>query len=322
MRRPIVGLTQPIHPDGMALLERHVEVRIARDISADSLRALAAACDGLITRTLLPPDILEGGRLKVVVRHGIGVDFIPVERATELGVPVANVPGATTEAMAEHVVAAILALARKLTEQDRRVRAGEWAFRLGLGGFELRGREVAIVGLGRSGLRTAEILAHGFGAKVLAVMRRPDEAPPFVEPLPLEEAAARADVLSLHAPATPETRHMVNEALLRRMKPTALLVNTARGDLVDEAALRRALTEGWIAGAALDVLQQEPPPADHPLLALPNVLLTAHTAGLTVESERTLGVAAATEALRVLVEGRAPENLVNPGYAQRRSGGS
>src|SRR5690606_14217689 len=143
------------------------------------------------------------------------------------------------------------------------------AFRLGLGGFELRGREVAIVGLGRSGLRTAEILAHGFGAKVLAVMRRPDEAPPFVEPLPLGEAAARADVLSLHAPATPETRHMVNEALLRRMTPTALLVNTARGDLVDEAALRRALTEGWIAGAALDVLQQEPPPADHPLLALP-----------------------------------------------------
>lgn len=314
MSRPVVGLTQPIHPEGLALLEAKAEVRLAADIGPDALRALAAECDGLITRTLLPPDILEGGRLKVVVRHGIGVDFIPVARATELGIPVANVPGATTEAMAELVVGMILALARKIAEQDRRVRAGEWSFRLGLGGFELRGREVAIVGLGRSGLRTAEILAHGVGARVLAVTRRPAEAPPFVVVLPLEEAAARADVLSLHAPAAPETRHMVNEALLRRMKPTALLVNSTRGDLVDEAALVRALKEGWIAGAALDVLQQEPPPKDHPLLALPNALFTAHTAGLTLESERELSRTAAAEALRVLVEGRPPENLVNPAY--------
>ena len=314
MSRPVVGLTQPIHADGMALLEQKAEVRLAKDIAPETLRTLAAQCDGLITRTLLPPDILEGGRLKVVVRHGIGVDFIPVARATELGIPVANVPGATTEAMAELVVGMILALARKLTEQDRRIRAGEWGFRLGLAGFELRGREVAIVGLGRSGLRVAEILAHGFGARVLAVTRRPAEAPPFVVVLPLQEAAARADVLSLHAPSVPETRHLVDEALLRRMKPGALLVNTTRGELVDEAALARALREGWIAGAALDVFQQEPPPKDHPLFALPNVLLTAHTAGLTQESERALSVASVGEALRVLVEGREPENLVNPGF--------
>jgi D-3-phosphoglycerate dehydrogenase / 2-oxoglutarate reductase len=254
----------------------------------------------------------------VVVRHGIGVDFIPVARATELGVPVANVPGATAEAMAEMVVGMILALARKLVEQDRRVRAGEWGFRLGLGGFELRGREIAIVGLGRSGTRTAEILAHGFGARVLAVTRRPAEAPPFVVALPLQEAAERCDVLSLHAPAAPETRHLVNEALLRRMRPTALLVNTTRGDLVDEAALARALKEGWIAGAALDVLQQEPPRGDHPLFALPNVLLAAHTAGLTVESERELSLAAVREALGVLVDGQPPLNLVNPAYRDRR----
>jgi D-3-phosphoglycerate dehydrogenase len=314
MTRPIVGLTQPIHPDGLALLENQAEVRLAADINADTLRALAAQCDGLIARTLLPPDILEGGRLKIVVRHGVGVDFIPVARATELGVPVANVPGATTEAMAELVVGLILALARKIAEQDRRVRAGEWAFRLGLGGFELRGRDVAIVGLGRSGLRTAEILTHGFGARVLAVTRRPAEAPPFVVALPLEEAAARADVLSLHAPAVPETRHMVDAALLRRMKPTALLVNATRGDLLDEDALVRALRQGWIAGAALDVLQQEPPPKDHPLFGLPNVLLTAHSAGLTLESERELSLASAREALRVLIDGEPPRNLVNPGY--------
>jgi D-3-phosphoglycerate dehydrogenase / 2-oxoglutarate reductase len=318
MKRPVVGLTQPIHPDGMALLQAKAEARVAHDIEPDTLRALAAECDGLITRTLLPPDILEGGRLKVVVRHGIGVDFIPVARATELGVPVANVPGATTEAMAEMVVGMTLALARKLVEQDRRVRAGEWGFRLGLGGFELRGREIAIVGLGRSGTRTAEILAHGFGARVLAVTRRPAEAPPFVVALPLQEAAERCDVLSLHAPAAPETRHLVNEALLRRMRPTALLVNTTRGDLVDEAALARALKEGWIAGAALDVLQQEPPRGDHPLFALPNVLLAAHTAGLTVESERELSLAAVREALRVLVDGQPPLNLVNPAYRDRR----
>jgi D-3-phosphoglycerate dehydrogenase len=296
----------------MALLEGKVEVRLAADTRPHTLRALAAGCDGLITRTLLPPDILEGGRLKVVVRHGIGIDFIPVARATELGIPVANVPGATTEAMAELVVGMILALARKLAEQDRRVRAGEWAFRLGLGGFELRGREVAVVGLGRSGLRTAEILAHGFGARVLAVTRRPAEAPAFVVALPLEEASARADVLSLHAPSVPETRHLVNAALLRRMKSTALLVNTTRGDLVDEQALVQALEEGWIAGAALDVFQQEPPPKDHPLFALPNALFTAHTAGLTAESERELSLTAAAETLRVLLEGRPPVNLVNP----------
>jgi len=319
MSRPVVGLTQPIHPDGMALLQAKAEVRVAADIRPDTLRALAAECDGLIARTMLPPDILEGGRLKIVVRHGIGIDFIPVARATELGIPVANVPGATTEAMAELVVGMILALARKLAEQDRRVRAGDWSFRLGVGGFELRGRDVAIVGLGRSGLRTAEILAHGFGARILAVTRRPAEAPPFVVALPLEEAAERADVLSLHAPAAPETRHMVNAALLRRMKPTALLVNTTRGDLVDEAALERALREGWIAGAALDVFQQEPPPKDHPLFALPNALYTAHTAGLTLESERELSVTAASEALRVLIDRRPPENLVNPGYAKAKS---
>jgi D-3-phosphoglycerate dehydrogenase len=314
MTRPIVGLTQPIHPDGLALLENQAEVRLAADINADTLRALAAQCDGLIARTLLPPDILEGGRLKSVVRHGVGVDFIPVARATELGVPVANVPGATTEAMAELVVGLILALARKIAEQDRRVRAGEWAFRLGLGGFELRGRDVAIVGLGRSGLRTAEILTHGFGAGVRGVTRRRAEAPPFVVALPLDEAAARADVLSLHAPAVPETRHMVDAALLRRMKPTALLVNATRGDLLDEDALVRALRQGWIAGAALDVLQQEPPPKDHPLFGLPNVLLTAHSAGLTLESERELSLASAREALRVLIDGEPPRNLVNPGY--------
>ncbi len=240
-----------------------------------------------------------GPELRIVANYAVGLDNVDLEAARERGVVVTNTPDVLTRATAEHALALLLALVRRVAEGDRLIRAREpWrigpTFMLGHG---LAGRTLGIVGAGRIG-RELGRLAEALGMRVVLAGR--DD--------PLDQVLA-ADVVSLHCPLTPETRHLIREETLALMKSDAVLVNTARGPVVDEAALVRALRDGTIAGAALDVFEHEPDV--HPgLLELPNVVLAPHLGSATHEAREAMGMLC-VEALRaVLLEGRTPPNAV------------
>ena len=314
MARPKVLTTLPMDPAGDRMLEPVAEIVVAPDPGAETLKRVIGDADVLVVRTQLPPDLLERPhRLLGIVRHGTGLDLIPVEAATAQAIPVANVPGVNAEAVAEYCVGALLSLARQFHTMDRDLRASGWneSRRRAADTIELSGRTIGIVGLGAIGRRIAEICHHGFGMRVLGHQRRLERLPAFVEATDLDTLFATSDFVSLNCPLTPETRHLLDERRLRMMKPHALVVNASRGAVVDEQALARALAERRIAGAALDVYGEQPLRRDHPFLGLPNVLLTPHAAGLTQEASRRMSEGTAAEVLRLLA-GERPANLVNP----------
>jgi D-3-phosphoglycerate dehydrogenase len=263
---------------------------------------------GYITATLLDrlPD------LRVVAVHGAGVDPVDVAACTERDVLVTNTPGANADAVAEITIALILSLLRRIPEAAHRALAArEWDAARHTGG-ELKGRRLGLVGFGQIGRRVAAI-ANAFGAKVVAA--DPAVAPDAIreagaEAATLDELLAAADIVSLHAPAIPATIHMIDEDALRKMKPGAMLVNCARGSLVDEAALAGALTSGQLGGAALDVLEGEPPDPASPIYDAPNIILTPHMAGSTQECLETIARTAGEDIARVL-KGEAPRFPVN-----------
>lgn len=314
MARPKVLTTLPMDPAGDRMLEPVAEIVVAPDPGAETLKRVIGDADVLVVRTQLPSDLLERPhRLLGIVRHGTGLDLIPVEAATAQAIPVANVPGVNAEAVAEYCVGALLSLARQFHAMDRDLRASGWneSRRRAADTIELSGRTIGIVGLGAIGRRIAEICHHGFGMRVLGHQRRLERLPAFVEATDLDTLFATSDFVSLNCPLTPETRHLLDERRLRMMKPHALVVNASRGAVVDEQALARALAERRIAGAALDVYGEQPLRRDHPFLGLPNVLLTPHAAGLTQEASRRMSEGTAAEVLRLLA-GERPANLVNP----------
>lgn len=277
-------------------------IEAARDADAMLVRT------GAITRALVE----AAPRLKIVARHGVGYDAVDVAACTEHGVLVTITPDANATAVSEHALALMLAAARKLSQADAALRAGGWERELYLG-IELAGKTLGLVGLGRVGAKVAH-LANAFGMTVLA-------ADPYVSAeraaalgvtlLPLWEMLPRCDFVSVHAPLTPETRHIIGPNTLRLLKETAILVNTARGGLVDPVAVREALETGRLAAAALDVFEQEPLAADDPLRKLPNAILTPHLGGQTAEALVNMAIAAA-EAIVAVFEGRRPDGLVNP----------
>ncbi len=314
MMRPRVLTTLPMDPAGNRMLESTAEIVVAPDPGAETLKRMLGQADVLVVRTQLPADLLDTPhRLLGIVRHGTGLDLIPVEAATAQCVPVANVPGVNAEAVAEYCVGSLINLARQLAAMDRDLRAIGWseARRRSESTIELAGRTIGIVGVGAIGLRIAEICHHGFGMRVLGHQRRMDALPGFIGRAQLDELFAASDFVSLNCPLTPQTRHLLDARRLRMMKPHALVVNAARGAVIDEAALATALRERWIAGAAIDVYGEQPLPRNHPFLGLDNVLLTPHAAGLTQEASKRMGEGAAKEVLRLLA-GMRPENLVNP----------
>ncbi|MDR7426193.1 MAG: C-terminal binding protein [Armatimonadota bacterium] len=276
-------------------------------------------CYAPVTRRVIE----RAQRCRVIARYGIGVDNVDVDAATERGIVVTNVPDYCIEEVSDHALALLLACARKVAFLDRGVRAGRWEARDAVPIRRLRGQVLGLVGFGKIP-RLLAAKARALGLTVLAYDPYLDAATCEAygaRQVELGELLARADFVSVHAPLTPQTRGLIGEAELRRMKPTAYLINTARGPIVHEAALLQALQEGWIAGAALDVLESEPPPAGHPLLQAPQVVLTPHVAFYSEESLQELQRKAAEEVARVLT-GQPPRYPVNVVQAPGTRGGS
>ena len=312
------------HPDGEALLQSAAEVVVADSDSIDALRPHLATCDAIMARTPARVGAAVIGaapRLRVISTSGYGTDNIEIPAATAAGVLVVNNPGSAENSVAEHAVALVLALAKKLTWSDAAVRSGKpWDFRSGFDAIELSGRTLGVVGFGRIGREVARKLHQGFGMKVLAfdpVIDASAVASWARTAATLDDLLQAADVVSIHCALTPQTRHLFDARAFTSMRRGALLINTSRGPVVDEAALAAALSDGRLGGAGLDVYESEPPAPGHPLFGIENTILTAHTAGLTVESGRLLALSAAAQVLSVLA-GERPANLVNPDVWDRR----
>jgi D-3-phosphoglycerate dehydrogenase / 2-oxoglutarate reductase len=233
--------------------------------------------------------VLQGGaledlpRCRAIVRTGSGTDNVPVAEATSRGIVVANTPAALSDGVSDHVIALIMALVRRLPAIDRAVRAGIFDQRMGQPLNSFRGRNFGLVGFGHIARDVARKLS-GFGLNWLVhdpFIKAEELASLGFQSVSLETLLAESDYVSLHCPLTPSTRKLIGEPQFRRMKPTAILINTSRGPVVDESALIRALTEGWIAAAGLDVFEQEPLVSDSPLLGLENVILTPHSASMS-----------------------------------------
>ena len=247
--------------------------------------------------------------LKLISRWGVGYDAIDVPAATKEGIVIAFTPGLLNDAVADYAMALLFALARRVHEGHLSMREGKWVSGWG---HDIGGKTLGIIGCGRIGQAVAK-RANGFNMRLLGADTRPnDEAARLgVEFVPLDQLLAESDFISLHCALTPETRGLIGEAQLRKMKPSAYIINTARGAVMDEAALLRALKENWIAGAALDAFVVEPLPADHPFRTAPNLLLTPHQASFGFDTGARVSEAAA----RAIVEmqaGRKPQWLVNP----------
>ncbi len=253
--------------------------------------------------------------LRVIARTGIGYDNVDVAEATRRGIAVCNAPDAPSISTAEHTLALLLAAAKQVTRSERLLRAAaRQDYFADHGAIELAGRTLAVIGLGRIGGRVAHV-ARALGMRVVGYdpLARPER---FAElgverAATLEEALGQADAVTLHVPLVPETRHMLNGATIARIKPGAILVNCARGGLVDERALLEALDSGHLRAAALDVFEVEPPPPDHPLLGRDDVVATPHVAGASDRGKERLWTTAIEQALAVLRGERAPF-CVNP----------
>lgn len=310
-----VTLADPLSPEaGRLLSEAGFQVANCAEAKATDLRSALQDSQGLIVRsaTQVTADLLaEARNLKVVGRAGSGVDNIDVQAATLLGILVLNAPGENTLSAAEHTMAMLLGLCRKLAIADSRMRNGEWN-KSGLMGVELYGKTLGVLGLGRIGRAVAE-RARAFEMEILGY--DPYLPPQSSDSLPvsmvsLEEILQQADFLTLHIPAKPETRHILDTQAFKKCKAGMRLVNCSRGGTVDEAALFHALEEGAIAGAALDVFEQEPLPADHPLRAHPRVLLTPHLGASTEEAQQKVAFRIARQVVDYLQEGII-QNAVN-----------
>lgn len=320
MALPVVLSTIALHPDGAARVAQFAQLRVAPDTSAETLRACARDVDGIIVRSKLPDDICaHAPRLKALVRHGVGLDFIPVAQATAAGIAVANLPGSNAQAVAEYCFAALLSLRRPLAAIGQTMRETAWGSARGLAdhALELGDSTLGIVGVGTIGKRVARI-ASGFGMTVLGASSRPHSLP-GVRDVALDTLFAESDAIVLCCALTDKTKGLASAARIGCMRPGAVLINVSRGAVVDTPALLGALHAGRIGGAALDVYDEQPLPQSSPLWQAPNLLLTPHVAGITATSLRNMSVGAAEEMQRILA-GDTPLNLVNPEYKRHIKG--
>ncbi|KYH38856.1 MAG: D-3-phosphoglycerate dehydrogenase [Candidatus Hecatellales archaeon B24] len=288
--------------EGLELLRREgFKVDVKLNLSPEQLKEAVKECEALLVRgkTKVTREILEASpNLKLVVRAGVGLDNVDLKAAGELGVKVENTPEAVSFAVAELTVALMLAVARRLPEADRMVKGGGWSKEkfVGLG---LRGKTLGIIGLGRIGCLVART-CRAMDMRVIFydIVDRSEYAQRYgCEPVvSLEKLLSEADIVSVHVPLTPETRHMIGEREIALMKPGAILINTSRGAIVDEQALVEALKTGRLGGAGLDVYEEEPP-RNMKLLSLPNVVCTPHIGAQTSEAQKLASITAARKVI-------------------------
>lgn len=312
----ITDYTWPnVEPERKILEEAGIELVIAPSSDEKTLASYAADVDAIMFCFAEVPETVVRAARKCLVasRYGIGVDNIDKATCSELGIVVTNVPDYCVDEVADHVMAMVLSFNRHIGPLDRAVKAGGWGKTpLPKHSRRLRDTTFGIVGIGRIGRAVAR-RAGVFGMRVLAFdpYVKPSEAPKGIEMAPLDRLLAQSDFVSLHTPLTDETRALIGRAELKIMKPTAFIVNAARGPLIDDVVLVEALRAGEIAGAGIDVTPTEPPSADHPLFQMDNVIVTPHTAFHSQEALLELEERTAREVVRVL-NGEMPENLVNP----------
>ncbi len=314
----MVLLSHPLPSEWIASLEGQVHLIVGPDErpgwAPNLLEALPAA-EGLICLLTARVDealLDRAPRLRVVSNMAVGVDNIDVAACTRRGIPVGNTPGVLTDATADLTLGLLLAVARWLPQSAQDARAGRWTTWSPTGwlGADLRGATLGIIGLGKIGMAVAE-RARGFGLRVVYWQPRPKENKVGATYVSFEELLAASDFVSLHCPLNDSTRGLIGETALRAMKPTAILINVARGPVVQTEALVRALSQGWIAAAALDVTDPEPLPSDHPLYSLPNCLITPHIGSATYGTRRRMAEMACENLLAGL-EGRPLPHCVNP----------
>jgi D-3-phosphoglycerate dehydrogenase / 2-oxoglutarate reductase len=304
-----------LEPERAVLAPLGVELRPQQCRSEEELIALTQEADAILNcyAKITARVIQKLERCRIIARYGIGVDNVDLAAASAARILVTNVPDYCIDEVSDHALALLLALARRIAAADAAVKAGAWDVVAHAGIRRIRGQTLGLLGFGKIAKALASKI-QAFGMKVLVY-------DPYVEPgliaehgaasVPLEQLLAQSDAVSIHVPLSPTTRNLIGERELSGMKPTAFLVNTSRGGIVDEQALARALKEGKLGGAALDVLSTEPPPEDHPLRQAPNMILTPHLAFYSRESVIELQTKAADEVARAL-RGEPPRSPVNP----------
>lgn len=310
-----VYVTRRIPEAGLGMIREECETRVWEETlppPKDVILEEVADSDGLLC--LISDDVegevMDAGDLRVISQYAVGVDNIDLDAATERGIPVGHTPGVLTDATADLTFTLLMAAARRIPEGIRKVEAGEWRTwePMGLLGADVWGATLGIIGLGRIGTAVAR-RARAFNMRVL--YDDPHRDPELEEELgllytSLDNLLKQADFVTVHTPLVPETRHLIDESAMRRMKRTAILINAARGEIVDTDALVRALEEGWIARAALDVTDPEPIPSDHPLVGMENCIVVPHIGSATVTARNRMAEMAAENLLAGLEGERLP----------------
>jgi len=323
MPKLFVGVSDSVFPNldpAREVLARiGAELHLAKEPTAESILGVARDADALLaTYAKITADMIpEMKKCRIISRFGIGVDNVDIPAASKAGIVVTRVPDYCIDEVSDHTLALLLALVRKIPSSNARTHAGRWEMPAVVPIHRLRGSILGLVGFGRIPQLVAP-KAQAFGIKVVAYdpyIERDAFTRARVEKLEFDELLKVSDYISIHSPLVPETRHLFNADVFRRMKPTAYLVNTARGPIIDETALAQALDAKQLAGAGLDVLSQEPPNGS-PLFGRDNVILTPHTSFYSVESLVDLQVKAADEIVRVF-NGEMPRNPVNPEALRR-----
>jgi D-3-phosphoglycerate dehydrogenase / 2-oxoglutarate reductase len=311
-----VLVTQPIHEDGIKLLEKEVKVIMASGFDEETLAREARDCDGILVRTaVISGKVMENApKLKVIGRHGVGVDNIDLAVATRKGIAVVNAPDSNIDSVAEHVLGMILALAKNFVKMDKEIRLGGYELRNKIIGMEIKDKTVGIIGLGNIGMAVAKKL-KALDVKIIAY-------DPYVKPSEimntgmnlansLNKIYSDSDIVTVHVPLTENTMGMIGKEEFKKMKKSAFFINTSRGQIIDEIALYEALKNGEIRAAALDVFIKEPPSMDNPLFKLENIILSPHNASLTEEAMIKMATHSAQGILDYL-NGKIPKYLVNP----------
>lgn len=314
-------LLEKIHPAGVELLEAAgFQIAVAENTTEQSLIETVGEYDAILVRAMIPITeavIRAAKKCRIISRHGVGLDTIDVSAATRFGIPIAYTPGANANAVAEHTISLILDVMKHNCQLSRKLmQENNYACRLEAESTELRGKTLGLVGIGNIGSLVARIACHGFGCRILAYSRHAT-LDRFLAlgvdgtlAKDLDELLENSDIVSLHLPGTQNS--LIDKHALKKMKPGSILINTARGCLVNEEDLYDALTSGHLAGAGLDVTASEPPEQDNPLFQLENIVITPHTAALTREGKRAMAIGAAEQIVNYLLRQEKPWGFANP----------